>query len=298
MKIVSIGEVLWDVIGDKEHLGGATFNFAAHARKLGHEVYFISAVGRDKRGDRVLECMEQMGLSTRFVRRVEDYATGIASVTLDAMGQPSFVIQRPVAYDFPRLTASDLEELLSPAPDWIYFGTLQQVSATAREATSKLLAAKCGARHFYDINLRPSCYGPELVRDLMSQATVVKLNDEEVPVVDRICGQSHATLEEFCRDYATAKGWESVCVTRGAAGCTLLMGDEFVEAPGYGVTVVDTVGAGDAFAAAYLHGLGCGWPARQVADFANRAGALVASRPGAVPSWTLGEIKALGNPCR
>jgi fructokinase len=294
MKIVSIGEVLWDVIGDKEHLGGAPFNFAAHARKLGHEVLFVSAVGYDERGDRVLELMARMGLPTRFVHRVEGQPTGIASVTLDATGQPSFRIERPAAYDFPELTATHLEELLSPAPDWIYFGTLLEMSPEAREVTGKLLAARCGARYFYDINLRPLCYEPQLVSDLMSQATVVKLNDEEVPSVDKMCGRSHSNLEDFCRDYATLLGWESVCVTRGAEGCVLLAGDEVINAPGYAVTVVDTVGAGDAFAAAFLHGLGSGWPAGQVADFANRVGALVASRPGATPDWTTDEIKTLG----
>jgi len=189
------------------------------------------------------------------------------------------------------LTETDLNELLQPAPDWIYFGTLHQISPQAREVTNRLLAAECGARHFYDVNLRPACYDPQLVRDLMAQATVVKLNDEEVPAVDQMCGRSHQSLEEFCRDYASRLGWEAVCVTRGAAGCALLLGIEFIEASGYGVTVVDTVGAGDAFAAAFLHGLGKGWPAGQVADFANRVGALITSRPGAVPQWTREEVE-------
>jgi fructokinase len=293
MKIVSIGEVLWDVIGDQEHLGGAPFNFAAHARKLGHDVHFVSAVGCDERGDRVLERMLQMNLSTRFVRRAEGFPTGIASVILDANGQPSFRIVHPAAYDFPELTATDLEELLSPAPDWIYFGTLLQMSSQAHEVTGRLLAATIGARRFYDINLRPSCYEPQLVRDLMAQATVVKLNDEEVPMVDLMCGRAHSTPEDFCRDYAALLGWEAVCVTRGAEGCVLLVGDELFRAPGYSVKVADTVGAGDAFAAAFVHGLGSGWPAGQVADFANRVGAVVAGRTGAIPSWTREDIKTV-----
>jgi fructokinase len=294
MKIVSIGEVLWDIIGDEEHLGGAPFNFAAHARQLGHEVYFVSAVGCDERGDRVLECMTQMKLSTRFVRQTEGFPTGIASVTLDGTGQPSFHIEHPAAYELPDLTASDLEELLLTVPDWIYFGTLVQVSATAREVTRRLLAGSSGARRFYDINLRPSCYTPDLVQELMAQCTVVKLNDEEVSMVDQMSGRSHSNLEDFCRDYAGLLGWEAVCVTRGAQGCVVLIGDEFIEAAGHGVKVVDTVGAGDAFAAAFLHGIGNRWPARRIADFSNRLGALVASRPGAVPPWTTDEFKALG----
>jgi fructokinase len=68
VRIVSIGEVLWDVIGDKEYLGGAALNFAAHAARLGHTVFFVSAVGKDERGRRVLERMAELGLSTRYVR--------------------------------------------------------------------------------------------------------------------------------------------------------------------------------------------------------------------------------------
>ncbi|HET7216027.1 MAG TPA: PfkB family carbohydrate kinase [Terriglobia bacterium] len=294
MKIVSIGEVLWDVIGGQEHLGGAPFNFAAHARKLGHEVCFISAVGCDERGRRVLERMAQMDLSTRFIRRVEGFPTGIASVTLDSNGQPSFRIEHPAAYDFPDLTAADLEDLLSPAPDWIYFGTLAQESAGVRAATGKLLTAKTGARCLYDVNLRPSCYTPQLVRDLMSQATVVKLNDEEVSLVEQMFGSQHSSLEGFCHDLADRLGLEAVCVTQGAEGCIVLTGDKTFRAPGYAVKVVDAVGAGDAFAAAFVHGLGSGWPGPQVADFANCVGALVASRPGAIPPWTMDDIEKLG----
>jgi fructokinase len=293
MKIVSIGEVLWDVIGEHEHLGGASLNFAAHARRMGHDVQFVSAVGCDERGDRVLERMARMNLSTRFVRRAEGFPTGIASVALDATGQPSFCIEHPAAYDFPELTANDLVELLSPSPDWIYLGTLFQMSSQARDLASRLLAAKSGARVFYDVNLRPSCYEPDLVRDLMSQATVVKLNDEEVSEVDRMLARSHSTLEDFCREYAALFGWEAVCVTRGAGGCVLLVGNEVFSSPGYPVKVADTVGAGDAFAAALVHGLGSGWTPVRVSDFANRVGAVVASRPGAIPPWTMDDIEKL-----
>jgi fructokinase len=71
------------------------------------------------------------------------------------------------------------------------------------------------------------------------------------------------------------------------------MGGKYVEASGYPVQVVDTVGAGDAFAAAFLHGLGNRWPTQETADFANRVGALVASRRGAIPDWTISEANAL-----
>jgi fructokinase len=293
MNILSIGEVLWDVFGNTEHLGGAAFNFAAHAKILGHSVCFISAVGEDRRGRHVLERMDAMGLSTRFVGQVKEHPTGIVTVNLDASGQPHFTIHRPAAYDFPELSAGDLSALSSCWPDWIYFGTLFQMSPEAKAVTLQVIEANPEARRLYDVNLRENCYEAALVRELMSRATAVKLNDEEVDTIQSMFGWSYRSLEDFCRGTAHIFGWEAVCVTRGEAGCVLLVGGNYVEAEGYEVQVADTVGAGDAFAAAFVHGLGYGWPPPQIADFANRVGALVASRPGGTPFWTIEEAEAL-----
>ena len=293
MKIISVGEVLWDVIGETEHLGGAPFNFAAHAGRLGHEVLFVSAVGADDRGERVLQHMQSMHLSTRYVARVPDYATGWVTVDVDANGQPSFVIPRPAAYDFPRLAAADLKWLLSPPPDLIYFGTLHQMSLPARELTTRLVHAAPRARRFYDVNLRAGSYEAALVRDLITQATILKVNDLEVDEMARLFGKRYHSFEDFSRRTSENFGLEAVCITRGAQGCSLLLRGEYVEAKGYSVTVIDTVGAGDAFAAAFVHGLSQNWPAADIADFANRIGALVAARPGAVPAWTVEEAQKL-----
>ncbi len=293
MNVISIGEVLWDKVGAEEHLGGAAFNFAANLARLGHRVIFVSAVGADERGERVLEAMSQMGLSTQYVRRVEKYPTGLVSVSLDQDGHPTFLIHRPAAYDFPHIEDGDLPELFSLSVDWMYFGTLFQMSPQAHGLTERLLAAGKGARRFYDINLRPDSWKPSLVRELMANANMVKMNADEVGEVARMVGQHTESLEEFCRGCASIFGWEGVCVTRGADGCALLLGAEYVEAGGYPVPVVDTVGAGDAFAAAFVHGVGSGWPAIRIADFANRVGAFVSSRPGAVPPWTLADLERL-----
>ncbi|HZR57880.1 MAG TPA: carbohydrate kinase [Terriglobales bacterium] len=293
MNVISIGEVLWDVVGPSGHLGGAPFNFSAHLSKLGHTVSFISGVGTDPRGQRVLEQMAELGLHSQYVRRVKEYRTGIATVTLDASGQPEFVIKRPAAYDFPQLTDAEFENILKQKADWLYYGTLQQMSSTARALTQRLLDLKCAARNFYDLNLRKDSYESSLVNELMARASIVKLNDAEVNEVIRMFGDSASSLEEFCHRYSRKFDWEAVCITRGAKGCVLLMNDEYVDVPGYEVEVVDTVGAGDAFAAAFVHGFGNGWPAQRIGDFANRVGALVASRRGAIPSWTLEGIQGL-----
>lgn len=296
MRIVSIGEVLWDVIGNQEYLGGAALNFAAHATRLGHEVMFVSAVGTDDRGRRVLQRMEELGLSTRYVRTVASHPTGVVTVELDGAGVPAFTIHHPAAYDVPELPESEVEELLSPAPDWIYFGTLFQMSPQARRLTYRLLDSQSGARVIYDVNLRKDSYTAPLVRELMTRGHVVKLNEDEAVAINRMLGRSPQALEAFCRDYSNEFGWQSVCITRGEKGCVMLMDGKCVESPGYVVRAQDTVGAGDAFAAAYVHGLSSHWPPAEIADFANRVAALVASRPGGTPFWTIEEAKALASP--
>ena len=293
MRIVSIGEVLWDVIGDKEYLGGAALNFAAHAARLGHDVFFVSAVGKDERGRRVLARMAELGLSTRYVREVETHPTGVVTVELDPAGVPRFTLHHPAAYDAPELTEGDFAELLSPKPDWIYFGTLFQMSPQARQLTYRLIDSHCGARLLYDVNLRKDHYTAPLVRELMARAQVAKLNEDEARTIDQMFGRASRSREDFCRVYASEFGWQSVCVTRGEKGCAMLVKGEYVEASGYTVQAQDTVGAGDAFAAAFVHGLSRQWPPAEIADFANRIAALVASRPGGTPPWTLEEARAL-----
>ena len=291
MTIVSVGEILWDVIGGEEHLGGAPFNFAVHTCRLGHEVLFVSGVGDDDRGRRALEQAQALGLSTNYIRKLGGLPTGVATVELAPDGQPSFRVHRPAAYDGVVLRKDEAAVIVGRRPGWIYFGTLQQMSKTVRELTEQLIRGNPESRCFYDINLRPDGYTPELVEQLASQADVAKLNQEESDELGRWFDLPTSSIEEFCRAAASQFGWQAVAVTRGADGCALLIGDEYCDAPGVRVEVVDAVGAGDAFSAAFLHGLDAGWPVGQVAGFANCVGALVAGRPGATPAWTIGEIQ-------
>jgi fructokinase len=293
MNIVSIGEVLWDVVGKDEHLGGATFNFSAHLRKLGHNVAFVSGVGNDERGERILRRMDEMKLSTRWIHVDPQHETGVVTVTINDQGVPSFVLHRPAAYDFPQLGRTELHALAEHSPDWIYFGTLHQIGPQAKNATATLIESFPHARRFYDVNLRKDAYSPDLIKELMGRASVVKLNDEEVVKISQMFGDPFDSFESFCRVYSERFGWDGVCITCGPRGCVALMNREYLEADGYSVDVKDTVGSGDAFSAAFLHGISSGWPAQRIMDFANRLGALVASQVGAIPPWTIDQAMAL-----
>jgi fructokinase len=284
VQLASLGEILWDLIGDRELLGGATFNFSVQLSRLGHDVSFVSAVGDDERGRRALETASRLGLSTKFICTVKDAPTGTVSVTVDEQGQPFYVLHRPAAYDFATLP------VLPADPNWIYHGTLQFMEPRMRALLHDLLRQYPEASRFYDVNLRKNSYTAPLVMELLALGDVVKLNDDELRVVQRMAGTSHASIESFCRDYASRFDWEAVCVTRGDRGCAIFKGGEYVEVSAIPVNVADTVGAGDAFAAAFLHGLNAGWPLSKIGGFANLLGALVASRAGGVPQWSWDEL--------
>ncbi len=293
MRIVAIGEVLWDLFPESERLGGAPFNFCVQARRLGHEVRFVSAVGEDARGRLILERAGELGLDTELVQRVGGAATGVVSVRLDEAGKPDFHLQRPAAYDLVRLDESELARLDSWRADWMYFGTLHQIYPEVREVTARLAGGLAGAKKFYDINLRPPCYTRELLEELMAAADVVKLNDDEAVELDAMFGFEARSIAEFAEFWMGKLGWEAVAVTRGAKGCAVRIGGDYAEPAGFAVKVADTVGAGDAFAAAFLHGLSQGWDARKTGEFANRLGAVVASRAGAIPEWNFKDLESM-----
>jgi fructokinase len=290
--VAVLGEVLWDLFDDSRRLGGAPLNFAANASRLGHCPLLISAVGTDPLGEEAAEAIRALGLTTSFLKKTSRFPTGAARVHMASGDQTRFTIERPAAYDALSISDRDLAQLVSHAPDWLYFGTLFASTAAGEAALCRLSNALPAASRFYDLNLRPECWSASLVTYLLLSADVVKLNEEELERVQEFTGLPHAT-ERFCREGANHYGWQAVCVTMGERGCAILVRGDYVESQGHAVHVADTVGAGDAFAAAFMHGLISEWAAAEIADFANRVGALVASRNGAIPAWTLEEAAAL-----
>ena len=288
-KVVVLGEVLWDLFEHSRRLGGAPLNFGVHARRLGHDVTLISAVGSDEIGLQAAEMIAARNLDTRFLQTTSRFPTGTAQVRIGFVGKTQFTIQRPAAYDSVDLSAREVEILQKGAPGYFYYGTLFASTVQGRKVLNQILGALSGAVRFYDLNLRPGSYSPELVRELLQSAHVVKLNEEELQQVHEFTGLP-LEVEAFCREGTDRHGWQAVGVTLGDRGCAILANGQYVEAEGHPVDVVDTVGAGDAFAAAFMHGLSLRWSAAEIAAFANRVGALVASRHGAIPDWTLEEV--------
>jgi fructokinase len=285
--IFSIGEILWDQYPDRRLLGGAPFNLAAHAARLGFSSYFISAVGQDEPGDEALHRAAALGVDMTYTRRHPSWPTGIVDVTLSENGQPTYHLRRPSAWEEPALSACQAAAIQALRPAWLACGTLQQTCPMAR-ATRLALP---GIPLFYDVNLRPGFEDPATVDELLRAATVVKCNDAELEWMTRELSLDGDPAEALLRSYPLT----ALCVTLGADGCRLhAHGDTVWERPP-AISAIDTVGAGDSFSAALLHGLTQQWPLDQTARFANALGSLVAARRGAIPDWTLDELYTAAN---
>jgi len=286
-RIVALGEVLWDLLPTGKQLGGAPANFAHHAAQLGAEARIVSAVGDDEHGREILERLKSQGLDTSFVTTERDHGTGVVSVTVDMKGQPTYTIHEDVAWDFIPVTPAVLD--LASRADCVCFGTLAQRGAVSRATIRGVVAAVPDeALRILDINFRQHYYDREIAEASLAAATVLKINDEELPRLFELLGSRSALF-----DFTNIR---LIATTHGSAGSTLWSRDgTSVKHPGhYAGPVADTVGAGDAFTAALAVGLLRRLPLARINDNANRLAAYVCTRPGAMPEIPRELLRSLG----
>jgi fructokinase len=290
LKLLTIGEILWDVFDDFETLGGAPLNFSVTAQRLGNQVKLITGVGKDLRGQRAVDSMNALHLPIDFVQVLPGADTGTARVTVDDSGNASFLIKRPAAFDYVQIDDQSLLAIAAMDPEWLYFGTLAQFNPPTEQIVGEILRHFRSIKCFYDVNLRDNHWNLALVQRLSNLASVLKLNADEAETLFHLTHPSgEFSLERFCQHWARTYNLTTICITLGAKGCAVFEGNVLQYFRGLKVEVVDTVGAGDAFAAAFLHGRELNWPMERTASFANALGALVASRSGATPDWTTAE---------
>lgn len=286
-KILSFGEILYDVIGDKEFIGGAPFNLSAHSVRCGLNAQMYSAVGADKRGKAFQQTLDQMGVGARWVSVDLTHPTGIVNVTLDAQGQPSYEIVRDAAWDFiPAPTATDAQALKTYGFDVLCFGTLAQRSERSRATLRELRCLLKGTPIFYDINIRPPFTPFSVIRESLPGATIVKVNDDEARLLGPELFGKALSLRAFGDALRTEFGVAVVLLTRGADGCLVLWDDGCETLAGLDGKVVSAVGAGDAFSAAFLASWLKGRGPAEAARRANILGTYVVTQVETVPAYT------------
>ena len=291
MKLLAFGEIVWDQINGRLLIGGAPFNVACHARKLGiDETYLFSAVGDDALGARTLEAVREHGVRDDFVAR-NDHPTCVVRVNLDESGQPGFVVPSDTAWDNIRVTREDIRSVADKGFDVFYFGSIAQRSSVTRAALREILEKDRFKEICFDANIRMNFCPEDVLDESFRSATIVKVNEEESLRIAGVLGLDHGGGKAFCEELARRYELSCVCVTRGGRGACLWQGGRFFEREGYCVEVVDPVGAGDAFCAALIRGLARGSDPQRVLDEACRVGAFVASRSGALPDYARDDFR-------
>ncbi len=251
-RLCIFGEVLFDHFPDgKRVLGGAPFNVAWHLQAFGQAPYFISRVGDDPEGENVRRAMRDWGMDTTGVQIDTQYPTGRVSVRL-VDGEPSYDIVEPCAYD---MIESDPTGTVDCR--LLYHGSLALRGETSSRTAAAIRACK-PETVFVDVNLRPPWWRREQVLAMVREAHWVKLNTDELDLLAASAGDVTGRAAAFLAESSL----DGLVLTHGAAGAEVLTGagDRFDIAPQAAIEVVDTVGAGDAFASVMILGLVNDWP--------------------------------------
>jgi len=273
-RILVLGEALVDVFPDREVIGGAPFNVARNLAALGASPLLVSRVGADESGERVLGQMRQLGMPVHGVQRDREHPTGCVRVSL-ADGQPDYFIEPDAAWDW--LEAEPATACVRAArPALAYFGTLAQRSPTSRATIRECLSASPALR-VLDINLRGIEGEREVAADSLELADVLKLNEAELRTLARWFEPTRQDNETAsAQALMAAFRLQRIVLTRGEKGwsCFEIGSRRVLEGPSPQVTVVDAVGAGDAFSAVLLLGGMRGWSLEttllRAAEFAAR----------------------------
>ena len=281
IKLVGIGELLWDLLPGGRQLGGAPANFAYHASALGAEARLISRVGRDDLGREALDRLQKLGVPTDGIELDQSLPTGAVGVEVAADGQPHYQIHANVAWD--AIYGDSAGRLAAVSADAVCFGSLGQRSERSRVAIQSLVAAAPpNALRVFDINLRQDFFSSRVINGSLAFANVLKVNEIELPRLAEMFDLTGDKRSQI-RQLADRNRLRAVAYTRGGRGSLLFSEGRWSDHPGAGTNVVDTIGAGDSFTAAMTLGLLAGWDLDRINDNANRVAAFVCSRAGATP---------------
>ncbi len=290
--ILILGEILFDLFPSYKRIGGAPFNFAFHLKHLGFDVRFISRVGNDDLGNEILAFLNSHGFDTGDIQTDPVYATGTVDVSMakdefggsdESGGSHSFSIVKNTAYDHICFDKS-LRDLCASDPELVYFGTLIQRTPNGRDLIRECLTSAGSAPcKFCDINLRPDCYTSQVVDDAIVAADILKLSNDELNV---LAPDRTASLEKRAADLITETGPDLVILTRGEHGSIWVTRQKELTHPvpdKTDITIADTVGAGDAYAAMSAAGRLVGLEDKKTMALAQDFASRICGIKGALP---------------
>ncbi|WP_103326561.1 carbohydrate kinase family protein [Bacteroidetes bacterium endosymbiont of Geopemphigus sp.] len=287
-KIICYGEILWDRFPSGLKPGGAPLNVAYHLKKMGIDSHIISRVGKDMLGKKLLKIIDEWGISHEFCRVDENYPTGEVISKVDTINnEVNYEIIAPVAWDF--ITKEKAQEIYVQRADAFVFQSLTGRNDCSKKTLYALLEQ--ASYKVFDVNLRPPFYTQTLIKDLMKNADLVKMNLAELQeVISWI--KSESSVENDAVSYIKEHfKIDKILITKGNNGATYYAMDATYDRSGIAVKVKDTVGSGDAFLAGFLSKIIEGKFADEAMDQGTLLGAFITTKEGACPDYSFEDLK-------
>lgn len=270
------GEVLLDCFPDgRRVLGGAPFNVAWNLQAFGLAPQFISRIGDDPDGKEILALMTDWGMNRDALQIDKTYPTGLVQVEIRDR-EPHYDIVNNSAYDF-------IDENLLPkikTDGILYHGSLGIRNPISLKALQTFKANHQG-KIFVDVNLRDPWWQKETLFPLLNDANWVKINEHELAILHPEASDMESAIAGFCQKFDL----DMVIVTLGEKGAIAWDKQQFTHAKlTANIKVVDTVGAGDAFASVFLLGLSKQWAIAKTLERAQIFAGEIVMRRGATTS--------------
>jgi fructokinase len=253
----------------------------------------VSRVGADSLGDEAFNLIESLGVPTELLQRDSAHPTGTVHVLIDPTGNPTFTIIPDVAYDYIEVSPTLAQRAAGAA--LLCFGSLSQRTKPSRETLEKLIDLAPSSLKFFDVNLRKDCFSADVLSHSLHACDIVKLNHEELSRLAEFFDLQGKTICELAESLLHKFNVETVLVTLAERGAfTLSASGSKVYVPGYDVKVVDAIGSGDAFSAAFCNTVLQGGSLIDACELGNKLGALVACTKGATAKITAQQLSAFG----
>lgn len=284
--IALFGEVLADVFPDKTVLGGAPYNVARHLRAFQQHPVLISRVGDDALKKQLFAELSLRDIDTAGIQLDPTHPTGQVTVHI-AHDRHRFEINPNQAYDYIDASLATRTSL-SIKPNIAYFGSLIQRNSTSRAALDNFLN-NTACTKFLDINLREPWYNKVIIEYSLQQANIVKVSEEELAMIAQMLALNSQPDKEHAATLIQKFNLATLYVTCGEHGAwTILPSGEKLEIENQKLesTLIDTVGAGDAFSAICILGNLYHWPIERTLKRATRFATALCEIRGAAPDTT------------
>ncbi|MFN0255386.1 carbohydrate kinase family protein [Pedobacter ureilyticus] len=284
-KAICFGEILWDNLPSGRLAGGAPMNVAYHLRKLGIDASLISRVGNDQAGQELVGFISSIGISAENIQIDTKQKTSEVLAELKANNEMVYTITYPTAWDF-IAWQHNFEQQIT-ASDVFVFGSLAARNEKSKQTLLVLL--EHSKFSVFDVNLRAPHYTKENISQLLSKADFAKLNENEIVVLGEWF-TSFKKEEDIVKALMEQFALTEILITKGAEGGTYYDSSQSINYSADKVEVIDTVGSGDSFLAAFLSKKLGGEAITDCLDFAAKVAGFITSQKGACPSYDIADI--------